>query len=188
MFAQLTQEQFKTASHNQRRAIVYREFPCDDLTPIQAFLSLNAGEGAVLLESAVKDEEMGRYSLLAIEPFAKFSSEGVVEPLEALRQTLKTLSLPPNPNYPPLVGGAVGFVTYDAIRLFEEIPNRHPEDDGLPDLLFLFHAVHIAFDHLKESLLISVNVALTGDDDRDYGFALQKIEEILLKIKSPPIR
>ncbi len=188
MFAQLTQEEFKTAYHNQKRGIVYREFPCDDLTPIQAFLSLNAGEGAVLLESAVKDEEMGRYSLLAIEPFATFSSTGVVEPLEALRQTLKTLSLPPNPNYPPLVGGGVGFATYDAIRLFEEIPNRHPPCHGLPDLLFLFHAVHIAFDHSKESLLISVNVALTGDEDRDYAFALQKIEEILLKIKSPPIK
>jgi anthranilate synthase component I len=188
MFAQLTEGQFKTACHNQRRAIVYREFPCDDLTPIQAFLSLNAGEGAVLLESAVKDEELGRYSLLAIEPFATFSSEGVLEPLEGLREMLKTLSLPPNPSYPPIVGGCVGFITYDAIRLFEEVPNRHPVRDGIPDLLFLFHAVHIAFDHSKESLLISVNIELTGDDDRDYGFALQKIEEILLKMKSSPIK
>ncbi len=81
MFAQVSKEQFLSACQDQKRAVVYREFPCDDVTPTQAFLSLHPGEGAALLESAVQDEQLGRYSLLALEPFAKFSSKGRVSHL-----------------------------------------------------------------------------------------------------------
>jgi anthranilate synthase component I len=199
MFRQVTLEEFKHAASFQKRAVVFQEFPCDDITPIHAFLALNAKEGAVLLESAVKDQEVGRYSLLAIEPFAEFKSKGSYSefvskngnsirqscPFEHLRNTIKTLRLPSNPHYPPMVGGAIGFATYDAVRLFEEIPDRHSDKHGLPDLLFLFHAVHIAFDHLKGSLFISVIKELSGNLERDYAEALEKIRHIRNLLKAP---
>ena len=34
----------------------------------------------------------------------------------------------PDPDLPPLAAGAVGYLGYDAVRLFEEIPDRHPRD------------------------------------------------------------
>jgi anthranilate synthase component 1 len=199
MFGQVTLEEFRSSSRNQKRAVVYQEFPCDDITPIQAFLSLNTQEGSVLLESAVIDQELGRYSLLAIEPFAEFHSKGMAsefilngikeerssQPFEHLREKIHSLRLPANPHYPPLVGGAIGFTTYDAIRLFEKIPDRHPDKDKLPDLFFLFHAVNIAFDHAKGSLLISINLELTQNSDQDYASALQRILEVHQKIKMP---
>jgi anthranilate synthase component 1 len=199
MFRQVTLEEFKQASSDQKRAVVFQEFPCDDITPIHAFLALNAKEGAVLLESAVKDQEVGRYSLLAIEPFAKFTSKGAASefvskngnsiyqsfPFEHLRNTIKTLRLPSNPHYPPMVGGAIGFATYDAVRLFEDIPDRHPDKHSLPDLFFLFHTIHIAFDHLKGSLSISVIKELSGDPEKDYAESLEKIREIRSVLKAP---
>jgi anthranilate synthase component I len=199
MFRQVTLEEFKTASHNQKRAVVFQEFPCDDITPTQAFLALNNKDGAVLLESAVKDQELGRYSLLAVEPFAQFQSKGPVSeftskdgktaleshPYEHLRKTISALRLPTNPQYPPLVGGAIGFASYDAVRLFEKIPNRHLDKAQVPDLFFLFHTIHIAFDHSKGSLLISLNVELTKDAEKDYALALQKIAEIRATLKAP---
>lgn len=75
MFRQVTFNEFKQALANQKRAVVFQEFPCDDITPIHAFLALNAKEGVVLLESAVKDQDLGRYSLLAFAPFAEFKSK-----------------------------------------------------------------------------------------------------------------
>jgi anthranilate synthase component I len=199
MFRQVTLEEFKKASSHQKKAVVFQEFPCDDITPIHAFLALNAKEGAVLLESAVKDQDVGRYSLLAIEPFAEFKSKGTYSefvskngnsvresfPFEHLRNTIKASRLPSNPHYPPMVGGAIGFATYDAIRLFEEIPDRHPDQHRLPDLFFLFHTVHIAFDHLKGSIFISVIKELSGDLEKDYADALEKIREIRNLLKTP---
>src|SRR5581483_6493982 len=198
MFRQTTPEEFKAAATGQKRAVVYQEFPCDDIT--QAFLSLNSKEGAVLLESAVRDEDLGRYSLLATEPFAEFRSKNSVSefifkdgkeqspdhPFTHLREVIRRNRLPANIHYPPLVGGAIGFITYDAVRLFEKIFDRHPDKDQLPDLFFLFHAVNIAFDHSRGALLISVNVELTGDLEKDYAEALRKIQVLREQIKFPP--
>jgi anthranilate synthase component I len=198
MFGQTTFEEFKAASLHQKRAVVFQEFPCDDITPIHAFMALDAKEGAVLLESAVRDLDLGRYSLLAIEPFAEFKSKGPSSefvckdsnmtypssPFEHLRNTTKALRLPSNPHYPPMVGGAIGFATYDAIRLFEDLPDRHSDEHLLPDLFFLFHTVHIAFDHFKGSLFISIIKELSGDIEKDYAEALRKIEEIRTLLKA----
>jgi anthranilate synthase component I len=202
MFREMTLEQFKASAQGKKRAAIYREFPCDDVTPTQAFISLNQGTGGVLLESAVKDAEMGRYSLLAIEPFAEFRSKGgdsafiskegerkgSLKPLEHLREILRELRLSTQFAYPPLVGGAIGFTTYDAVRLFEKIPDRHPDQDQLPDLFFLFHSVHIAFDHSKGSLLISVNVELGADVEKDYEMAVGKIMGVLETMKRSPVK
>lgn len=46
MFRQLTLEEFRKIAKQQKRAVVYQEFPCDDVTPTQAFLSLDEKEGA----------------------------------------------------------------------------------------------------------------------------------------------
>ncbi len=130
-------------------------------------MALDGGDGAVLLESAVKDQEMGRYSLIAIEPFAEFKSKGARSefvsgeqremkesaPYEHLKEVIASTRLCSNLHLPPLVGGAIGFATLRRGPPFREIPDRHPDTDELPDLLFLFHAVHIAFDHAKGTVL-----------------------------------
>ncbi len=202
MFGQTTLEEFKCSSENAGRSIVYREFPCDDLTPIQAFLSLNAQEGAVLLESAVKDQELGRYSLIAVEPFAEFRSKGKCseyltrgecdakssDPYGHLREVVQAARFSRHPNHPPMVGGAIGFATYDAVRLFEEIPDRHTDLHQLPDLLFFFHAVHIAFDHSRGTVLISVHVERTDDPQNDYSAAVDKIDEVHGRLKAASMR
>ncbi len=197
MFRQTTFDQFKIAAQDQKRAIVFREFPCDDLTPTSAFSSLPCKEGACLLESGVRDQEMGRYSLIAAEPFAEFSSKGKRsqfkeevsdEPYAHLQRVLKGMRLASHFQYPPLVGGAIGFAAYDAVRLFEEIPDRHSDPDHLPDLFFLFHAVHIAFDHFKGSLLISTIVELSGDLEKDFASALEKIEAVRTELKKTPTK
>ncbi len=186
MFQSLSLEEFKKASNNQKRAVVFQEFPCDDITPMHAFLALNAKKGAVLLESAVKDQDVGRYSLLAIEPFAEFRAKGnESNPFERLRATIKAMRLPSNSDYPPMVGGAIGFAAYDAVRLFEEIPDRHVDPTKLPDLFFLFHSVHIAFDHTKGTLFISVIKELGQDLEKDYAEALEKICSIRTLLKTP---
>lgn len=196
---QVTLEEFKQAAHNQRRAIVFQEFHCDDITPTQAFLALKAGDGSVLLESAVKDEAMSRHSILAIDPFATFSSKGENatlqlqekeenyrgEPFDRLRQTFHALRVTSCQQLPLLVGGAIGFMSYDAVRLFETVSSQHPDIHQVPDLFFLFHSIHIIFDHTKKSLIISINIACTEDSEKDYRAAVEKIQQIRVQLKTP---
>ena len=84
-----------------------------------------------------------------------------------------------------MVGGAIGFMAYDAIRLFEKIPDRHEDQFSIPDLFFLFHTVHIAFDHVKGTIFISVVKELSENLEQDYLEALKKIQSLLNTLKAP---
>jgi anthranilate synthase component 1 len=42
------------------------------------------------------------------------------------------------PGLPPFTSGAVGYMTYDVVRLLERLPERAPDDLKLPDAQFLF--------------------------------------------------
>ena len=70
-----------------------------------------------------------------------------------------------DPELPPLSGGAVGYLGYDAVRLFEDVPDRHPKSEAIPDGLFLLFETVVAFDHPRQRLLLLTN--LEGDSDVD---------------------
>jgi len=57
------------------------------------------------------------------------------------------------PGLPRLTGGAVGYVSYDAVRLFERVPDRHPPD-GLPLASFSFYRSLVAFDHARQRIVL----------------------------------
>ena len=119
---------------------VFREVPGDLWTPVSAFLALSArSERAFLLESVVGGERIARYSFLGRDPVLTIEAQGPArrgaagprdcatldEPLlDALRARLG----PPAaevPGLPRFTGGAVGYLSYDAVRLFETLPDRH---------------------------------------------------------------
>src|SRR5262249_19366865 len=54
---------------------------------------------------------------------------------------------------PRFTGGAVGYLDYDAIRLFERIPDRHGAAAG-PVARFAFYRAIAAFDHVTQRLLL----------------------------------
>ncbi|MFN2385737.1 MAG: anthranilate synthase component I family protein [Thermoanaerobaculia bacterium] len=125
------------------------------------------GSECVLLESAETTEEIGRYSFIAVDPAARLTLEGgrVIEERDGLRSDRGTSLLPALESFavqeglvadsglPPLPAGAVGYLAYDAVRHFEEVPDRHRPDSRLPDALFLFFEALFVFDHLREELL-----------------------------------
>jgi anthranilate synthase component 1 len=147
-------------------------FSPDALLPT---LGKDGGE-CVLLESAGTGDDIGRYSFVAGAPIARLSLEKgrVIEErggrrsdrgtsvLRALEAFAVRDGLAPDGDFPPLPAGAVGYLGYDAVRLFEELPDRHPEDSGVPDGLFLLFDAFFVFDHFRSELL-----AVTTLDARD---------------------
>jgi anthranilate synthase component 1 len=172
MFKHLTREEFTELSKQGKRIAVFQEMPSDLITPISAFQALTTpGDGAVLLESAVHDHDLGRYSFIGLSPIAEADS------LETLQTQLEKYRCAHHPALPPLAGGAVGFVTYDAVRLFENIPDRHPDLSGLPDLFFQFHEMLLIFNHQSHTLTI---VAIS---EGTYDEASQKIEAVKERLR-----
>jgi anthranilate synthase component 1 len=60
---------------------------------------------------------------------------------------------------PPLCGGAVGYFSYDAVRLSENIPDKNPKDGLLTDDVFFgFYSDIVAFDNREHKLLLITTI------------------------------
>jgi anthranilate synthase component 1 len=57
------------------------------------------------------------------------------------------------PGLPRFTGGAVGYLSYDAVRLFEQLPSRHRPGE-LPIASFSFYRSLLAFDHVLQRLVL----------------------------------
>jgi anthranilate synthase component 1 len=151
---------------------VFRELPGDRLTPVSAFLALAAdAPRAFLLESVVGGERLARYSFLGRDPASTLEARDgrvferdaagarLVEAalLDALRARLGVPAAGVA-GLPRLAGGAVGWLSYDAVRLFERIPDRHPPAAG-PAASFSFYPSLVAFDHAMQTLLLVADAA-----------------------------
>lgn len=150
---------------------VYREIPADLLTPVSAFLAVSArAERAFLLESVVGGERIARYSFLGRDPVATIEAHATgvrVRGAEGTRRVagdlLATLrealgrTAAEVPGLPRFTGGAVGYLAYDAARLFERLPDRHPQD-GRPLASFSIYHSLVAFDHVRQRLVLIADV------------------------------
>lgn len=128
-----------------------QEIPNDGLTPIQVYRALG-GKGCCILESAHEKGE-GKISLIGINPIGTFKAKGqsieielrgkkrsfVGDPYEALKQFAKDQR-------------AFGFISYDAVRLKEKIPDRHPSC-GVPDFFFHLYQTILTFEHDRQRVI-----------------------------------
>lgn len=142
----------------------------DSLTPITIFQSIK-GEKKCLLESSLKHEETGRYSFIAANPYAeligKANETAIVDhmtgeqhqvtgkPLEHLQRLLDEQKIIP-PKHHPFAGGAIGYIGYDAIRMYEDIGQIPQDEIKMPDIHLMLYDTIVMYDHKRHEVTISV--------------------------------
>ncbi|MDM7924425.1 MAG: anthranilate synthase component I [bacterium] len=167
-----------------RRVVHHRRIPAS-WTPVSAFEALYADAPfGFLYESLESDGKRGRYSFLGGKPYAVFKSSGQdIEvrvrcgrtdgaepgaahpewirhrmeghPLDVLRRLVNEARM--DASVRPFSGGAVGFVSYDAIRRFERIPDANPDPMAVPEFLFMFPEEVLVFDHVEKTVDIVIH-------------------------------
>ena len=169
-------EDYERLSAGGHSVPVFRELPGDLRTPVSAFLSLaSRAERAFLLESVLGGERLARYSFLGREPIARLEvhaghvlvhdASGTREVTAGLMTALRAQLGPPPaeiPGLPRFTGGAVGYLTWDAARLFERLPDHHGAAKGTV-AAFSFYRSLVAFDHVRQRLVL---MALAGPGSR----------------------
>ena len=173
-------DEFAAKSRPAARVPVARILPSDCLTPVMVFRRLRAaGAEPFLLESVEGGESIARYTFLGADPSARLSvrdgqtlleRSGIIRPCEgsplaALDRLVRGAEFVSDPELPPLAGGAVGYLSYDAVRLFEAIPDRHAREGSVPDALFLIFDAVAAFDHPRQRLLLLSTVDRYAEAD-----------------------
>jgi para-aminobenzoate synthetase component 1 len=137
--------------------------------PFDALCAVRPEPGVVLLDSAMAHPSLGRWSWLAFDPFARFTSrEGAAywndEPLpghaaHALRRQLARYSgVRPDARL-PLQSGASGVFAYEAGRLFERLPEPKGGARRRPEVDLFFHDAGVAFDVVdRRAFLVSTGL------------------------------
>ena len=175
---------------------VCRTILADTETPVSVWMKLFRNDPcSFLLESVEGGDQVARYSFLGGAPFITFSCRGVSwkvegernesgsgDPIGAMRRLMAAYKPVDIDGIPRFCGGAVGYFSYDAVRLCESIPDKNPKDDPLDDIFFGFYRDLIAFDNSEHRLLLITNIVL-GDGVsiekayREAVYHLGKIED-----------
>jgi len=176
-------------------------FSADLLTPVSAYLRIAQGARySFLLESVEGGEKIARYTFAGAHPeevFRYANGACVLEgparviweekdPVSFLRERIQRFRPVRLPGLPPLIAGAIGYFSYDMVRLIERIPKKLRDEIGLFDAVLMFYQGLIAFDHVQHRLWIVRNVFTeAGSLQQKYDAAVKEIERTRKLLERP---
>mgnify|MGYP002553609851 CR=1 FL=1 len=172
------------------------EILSDFITPIEAMRILkNVSTHCYMLESAQADDRWGRYTFLGFDPKleitcidGKMKAGGLTvrtdDPSQYLRELLSSYRSPRFDYLPSFTGGLVGYFSYDYLKYSEpSVRCGEQDEDSFKDVdLMLFDKV-IAFDHVRQKIVLIVNMALS-DVEVGYNKAKLELEQLVSLLKT----
>ena len=158
------------------------ELPIGDATPVAAMRALGTESSCFLLESVEGSGVVARWSMLGHGPSRVISDAGGGDdPLLVLERDVASISAACAPGLAaPLLGGAVGFLTYEAADRYERLPVAARDPLQLPRQWFAIFDTVAVFDHAQHRLLLSSCVH-RGDPagfEAAYARALTRIDHL----------
>ena len=132
-------------------------------SPLEIFSKLHKRyETAYLLESIEGPRKLAQYSFIGFDPrmtieikngevetrnkkTGEVKKEKTTDPLRVLEKLLKGKAVS-NSEF-RLVGGAVGYISYDTVRYWEKLPQKAGDDLNFPDVQLGVFDDGIVFDH-----------------------------------------
>lgn len=199
--------EFDNVLENKQSAILYKKIAADTITPVLASLKISQSIAQednyhFLLESAEKGNNKGRFSIIGLMPDLiwkcqgkeSFINEGFEEntqnfikqegdPIANLRALInesqidwESLEYNSSP-LPEICGGIFGYMSYDMVRLMENIPDKNlPDEIQVPDSIYIRPQILIVFDSLFDCALICAPVY--KNSKTSFDSASQRIESV----------
>ena len=166
-------------------------FLADTVTPITLFRRYVGKKPGFLLES--KEDGKGRYSFIGLRGRTEIKSYGneyqVIEDgvvhhgqgrvLDVVMEIMDGIEII-NDTKIPFIGGAVGSISYDTIKQYEDIEQQNEDTIGTPDVHLMFADEIIVYDHLYLSVSL---VSLQEDNEEGAAEAEIKIAEMKEMLK-----
>lgn len=196
---------FLELARDRRVIPVCRRLLADGETPLGVYRKLAKGEpGTFLLESAEHGGVWSRYSIVGAHSAATLTEQdgeavwlgtppaGVPTggvPTDALRDTVAALATDRIAGLPPLTGGMVGAITYDAVRRWEWVPDAGRDDLHLPEIGMVLAVDLAVLDHADGSLLLIANAVNWDDSDeraeQAWADAVDRLDRMTADLAAP---
>ncbi|MGA1837076.1 anthranilate synthase component I [Herbiconiux sp. 11R-BC] len=195
--------------HGSHRVIpVIRELFADGETPVGIYRKLADGRpGTFLLESAEQGGIWSRFSFIGVSSFGLLTEAddravwidlglpverafpaGIPDaPLAAVSALYELWKTPAVASHPPLTGGLVGFIGWEAVRQIEHLPNRPPADYPMPSQALSFVSEIVVVDHHLGTVQLLVNVLTDTDAPADalWSAAQERLDALQKGLAAP---
>ena len=159
--------------------LIKREFN-SKLNAFEVYNLFKDEKDTILLDSSKEDKNLSKYSFIGINPFLRFEvknekayiNDNIIEgePFKVSENLIYEYKNDIQ-DIIPFLSGAIGYISYDAGRLLEELPNTSKEDFNIPDMRFIFYKNIIIFDLINDKKYIT-----------DLDGNIENIESILTVI------
>jgi anthranilate synthase component 1 len=201
-----TRDEFLAMARRSAVVPVWREVLADLYTPLGVYDRLRGDGPTFLLESVEQGERWGRYSFIGRDPILSIRARGgqvevrgdvtadvagaaaTGDVLQTIDAVLRRLAVPPDlvgDDMPPLFAGLVGHLGYDVVRCIEDIPETGTDDLGLDDVRLDLPGHMVAFDHLRQRLVVVTNVLVGDDPEAQYDRAVTESEALVARLDTP---
>ena len=157
-----------------------------NLNPCEVYEAFRYEIDTIILDSSKEDEKLSKYSFIGLNPYMTFSSfqndsyiDGLkVEgnPFKILDELLTRNKVVEKTNI-PLIGGCMGYISYDTGRIIEKISDSSDEDFKIPHMKFVFYRYIIIFDLMENKQYISY----FEGEEKTVEVIIEKIEQIEVK-------
>ncbi|MEJ7900437.1 MAG: anthranilate synthase component I [Thermomicrobiales bacterium] len=202
-----TLEELRSRLHSldagTRTIPIYREILADLETPVSAYLKISDGltKPGFILESVEGGIRIARYSFIGADLLSTLTlrngvvvqetADGVTEsayddPLAALGEVLAGFKSEAVERLPRFTGGAVGYISYDAIQRFEpRVGMALGAGLGYPEAQFHIAESLVVFDHLERVMKVVSHVRVDGSEtlDEAYARAVDNIDGLTTKLR-----
>ena len=136
--------------------------------PLEVFSKLyNNYDSTYILESIEGPKKLSQYSFIGFDPPLTIkikNGEAVIhnnrsgdkerkhvnDPLHVIKETLRSITGFKEQRF---IGGAVGYISYDAVRCWEKLPERAVDDQNFPDVEVGVFDDGIVYDHRNRQAL-----------------------------------
>ena len=191
---------------------VIRELFADGETPVGVYRKLAQDKpGTFLLESAEQGGIWSRFSFVGVSSFGVLTQRGAnVEwldyglsatralgddasrqprpgPLDSVAALYERWKTPRVPGHPPLTGGLVGFIGWEAIRQIEHLPDAPPADFSVPGQALSFVSEIVVLDHRFGTVLLIAAALNDGVESTDelWAGAQTRLDRMQAELAEP---
>ena len=189
-------EHFIVDSKSYNLIPVFKEIRADFETPVSIFMKV---KGNILLESVEQGENVGRFSIIALgkQTVIQMNGQQVTitqyrdqevtstknsvssNPLLKVREYFNSFTVPDYPDLPPFFGGAIGYLGYETLRYFEDVPvNENSANGTIPDGLMVVPEVVLVYDTVKRSVFVITLIIPGHHPDKSYDTAIHHIDAV----------
>lgn len=176
-----------------KRVPITRELLADIRTPVETLKALmNVSEHCFMLESCEDARRWGRYTFLGYDPSMELSCKDheltirsgsdihvtIGHPGDVIRKVIQDNRSPRIEGLPSLTGGLIGYFSYEYLQYGEpELQLAAEDKEHFDDVNLMLFDKLICYDHLKQKLLLIVNIR-TADLETEYNKAVLILDEM----------